>query len=222
MISYSDKIKLFDIINNLTITENQNIKKLISAINGPSVKINFEGFDLLVEIIKNIVKSNDLIYMIQEKKGTKNNKFSQSEHYPLTYLLNAYLNSGFKGLVDFKTEKQNMIVDKAIQESSKFVYNTLKYQLVKYLGVFNILYKFIRSKKENKKDVAGIDKLLSKLEHNAFTKVGKLASDYGVPYQIVNYYDALETNPKVAQQIKERFDGYEKKAFENFERILDN
>ena len=222
VISYSDKIKLFDIINNLTITENQNIKKLISAINGPSVKINFEGFDLLVEIIKNIVKSNDLIYMIQEKKGTKNNKFSQSEHYPLTYLLNAYLNSGFKGLVDFKTEKQNMIVDKAIQESSKFVYNTLKYQLVKYLGVFNILYKFIRSKKENKKDVAGIDKLLSKLEHNAFTKVGKLASDYGVPYQIVNYYDALETNPKVAQQIKERFDGYEKKAFENFERILDN
>lgn len=113
-----------------------------------------------------------------------------------------------------------MIVDKAIQESSKFVYNTLKYQLVKYLGVFNVLYKYMRSKKENKEDVPGIDKLLSKLEHNAFSKAGKLASDYGVPYQIVSYYDTLETNPQVAQQVKERFDGYEKKAFENFEKIL--
>lgn len=221
VISYSDKIKLFDIINNLTIIENQNIKKLIAATNGPSVKIDFVGFDLILDIIKNIVISNDLKFLIREKKATKNNKFSKSEHYPLTYVLNAYLNSGFKGLVDYKIEKQNLIVDKAIQESSKFVYNTLKYQLVKYLGVFNILYKYIRSKKENKEDVPGIDKLLSKLEHNAFTKLGKLASDYGVPYQIVNYYDTLEINPQIARQIKEKFDGYEKKAFENFEKILD-
>ncbi|WP_419678496.1 helicase-related protein [Aliarcobacter lanthieri] len=221
VISYSDKIKLFDIINNLTIIENQNIKKLIAATNGPSVKIDFVGFDLILDIIKNIVISNDLKFLIREKKVTKNNKFSKSEHYPLTYVLNAYLNSGFKGLIDYKIEKQNLIVDKAIQESSKFIYNTLKYQLVKYLGVFNILYKYIRSKKENKEDVPGIDKLLSKLEHNAFTKLGKLASDYGVPYQIVNYYDTLEINPQIAQQIKEKFDGYEKKAFENFEKILD-
>lgn len=221
VISYSDKIKLFDIINNLSIIENQNIKKLIAATNGPSVKIDFVGFDLILDIIKNIVISNDLKFLIREKKATKNNKFSKSEHYPLTYVLNAYLNSGFKGLVDYKIEKQNLIVDKAIQESSKFVYNTLKYQLVKYLGVFNILYKYIRSKKENKEDVPGIDKLLSKLEHNAFTKLGKLASDYGVPYQIVNYYDTLEINPQIARQIKEKFDGYEKKAFLNFERILD-
>ena len=215
VISYSDKIKLFDIINNLSIIENQNIKKLIAATNGPSVKIDFVGFDLILDIIKNIVISNDLKFLIREKKATKNNKFSKSEHYPLTYVLNAYLNSGFKGLVDYKIEKQNLIVDKAIQESSKFVYNTLKYQLVKYLGVFNILYKYIRSKKENKEDVPGIDKLLSKLEHNAFTKLGKLASDYGVPYQIVNYYDTLEINPQIARQIKEKFDGYEKKAFLN-------
>ncbi len=221
VISYSDKIKLFDIINNLTTIENQNIKKLIATTNGPSVKIDFIGFDLIVDIIKNIVIGNDLKFLIREKIATKNNKFSKSQHYPLTYLLNAYLNSGFKGLVDYKIEKQNLIVDKAIQESSKFVYNTLKYQLVKYLGVFNIFYKYIRSKKEKKEDVSGIEKLLSKLEHNAFTKVGKLASDYGVPYQIVNYYDTLEINPQVARQIREKFDGYEKKAFENFERILD-
>lgn len=221
VISYSDKIKLFDIINNLTITENQNIIKLISSINGQTVTIDFVGFNLIIELLLPIVKNQDLKNLIERKKYSEldNRKYSI-----LTFLLYFYLRDGFKGLVDFKinTQKVPVPVDQAIQESSKFVYNILKYQLVKYLGVFNILYKYIRSKKENKEDVAGIDKLLSKLEHNAFTKVGKLASDYGVPYQIVNYYDTLETNPHTAQQIREKFDGYEKKAFENFKKILDN
>lgn len=221
VISYSDKIKIFDIINNLTIADNQIIKRLISSINGKTVKIDFDAFDLVIDIIKTIVTSKDLKFMIEEKKATKNNTFSSSKHYPLTYLLNAYLNYGFKGLVSYQIE-QNTSVDLAMRESSKFVYNTLKYQLVKYLGVFNILYKFIRLKKENKDNVAGIDKLLSKLEHNAFTKIGKLASDYGVPYRIVEYYDTLEVNSSEAQIIKEKFDGYEKKAFLNFEKILDN
>lgn len=221
VISYSDKIKIFDIINNLTIADNQIIKRLISSINGKTVKIDFDAFDLVIDIIKTIVTSKDLKFMIEEKKATKNNTFSSTKHYPLTYLLNAYLNYGFKGLVSYQIE-QNTSVDLAMRESSKFVYNTLKYQLVKYLGVFNILYKFIRLKKENKDNVAGIDKLLSKLEHNAFTKIGKLASDYGVPYRIVEYYDTLEVNSSEAQIIKEKFDGYEKKAFLNFEKILDN
>lgn len=220
VISYSDKIKLFDIINNLTIAENQNIKKLISSINGQTVTIDFVGFNLIIELLLPIVKNQDLKNLIERKKYSE---FDNRQYSILTFLLYFYLRDGFKGLVDFKINIQKIPVpvDQAIRESSKFVYNTLKYQLVKYLGVFNILYKYIRSKKENKEDISGIDKLLSKLEHNAFTKVGKLASDYGVPYQIVNYYDTLETNPHIAQQIREKFDGYEKKAFENFEKILD-
>lgn len=218
VISYSDKIKLFDIVNNLTIIENQNIKKLIASINGQSVTIDFIGFDLIIKLLLPIVKNQDLKNLIERKKYSE---LDNRQYSILTFLLYFYLRDGFKGLVDFKINKQKNPVDDAIRESSRFVYNTLKYQLVKYLGVFNILYKYIRSKKENKEDIMGIDKLLSKLEHNAFTKVGKLASDYGVPYQIVNYYDTLEINQQVAQQIKEKFDGYEKKAFENFERILD-
>ncbi len=218
VISYSDKIKLFDIVNNLTIIENQNIKKLIASINGQSVTIDFIGFDLIIKLLLPIVKNQDLKNLIERKKYSE---LDNRQYSILTFLLYFYLRDGFKGLVDFKINKQKNPVDDAIRESSRFVYSTLKYQLVKYLGVFNILYKYIRSKKENKEDIMGIDKLLSKLEHNAFTKVGKLASDYGVPYQIVNYYDTLEINQQVAQQIKEKFDGYEKKAFENFERILD-
>lgn len=219
VIDFSDKIKLFDAINSLTSIEKQNIKNLIDAINGFNVKIDFDGFNTVIDIIKTIVVSSDLKSMITEKKAIKNNNFS-SKHYVLTYMLNAYLNNGFKGLIKYKIENQNFVVDKVIRESSKFVYNTLKYQLVKYLGVFNVIYKYICSKEENTEEVLGLDKLLSKLEHNAFTKNGKLASDYGVPYQIVNYYDALENNANIAQKNKENFDDYEKKSFDNFEKIL--
>lgn len=219
VISCSDKIKLFDIINNLTITKNQNIKKLISSINGKTVAIDFVGFNLIIELLLPIVKNQDLKNLIERKKYSE---LDNREYSILTFLLYFYLRDGFKGLVDFKINKQKNPVDQAIRESSKFVYNTLKYQLVKYLGVFNILYKFIHSKKENKENVAGIDKLLSKLEHNAFTKVGKIASDYGVPYQIVEYYDRLEENPMEARQIREKFDSYEQLTFTNFEKILNN
>lgn len=219
VISYSDKIKLFDIINNITVTENNNIKKLIASINGQTVTIDFIGFDLIIKLLLPIVKNQDLKNLIGIKKYSK---LDNREYSILTFFLYFYLRDGFKGLVDFKINKQKNPVDEAIRESSRFVYNTLKYQLVKYLGVFNILYKYIRSKKENKKDVAGIDKLLSKLEHNAFTKVGKLASDYGVPYKIVEYYDSLDINPIEAGKIRDKFDSYEQFTFSNFEKILNN
>jgi DEAD/DEAH box helicase/Helicase conserved C-terminal domain len=219
VISYSDKIKLYDIINNLTDNEHRQIKKLISAINGSSVNIDFDGFDMIVSLLILIVSNNDLYNLMNRKKHSPiNNK----EHSVMTFLLHAYLTYGFKGLIDYKINIQKINVDKAMQESSKFVYNTLKYQLVKYLGVFNSLYKFIRAKKENKKDVAGIDKLLSKLEHNAFTKAGKLAADYGVPYKIVQYYDLVDSDLFKAKVIQSNFDNYELTSFNKFKKILDD
>ncbi len=219
VISYSDKIKLYDIINNLTNEENRKIKKLISAINGSSVKIDFEGFDIIVSLLITIVKNNDLHNLMNRKKRSP---VDNKEHSIMTFLLHAYLTYGFKGLVDYKINTQKIMVDKAMQESSKFVYNTLKYQLVKYLGVFNSLYKFVRAKKENKNDVAGIDKLLSKLEHNAFTKTGKLAADYGVPYKIVQYYDLVDANLSKAKVIQSTFDNYELISFNKFKKIIDD
>lgn len=217
VISYSDKIKLYDKISDLTYSEHQQIKKLISAINSNTLKVDFDGLDMVVYLLISIVKNNDLHNLIKMKKRSPvNNK----EHSVITFLLHAYLTHGFKGLLDYKINTQNMIVDKAMRESSKFVYNILKYQLVKYLGVFNTFYKFVRAKRENKEDVVGIDKLLSKLEHNAFTKTGKLAADYGVPYKIVQYYDNLDINSMEANDIRLKFDEYEKESFLRFEKII--
>ena len=84
--------------------------------------------------------------------------------------------------------------------------------------LINILYKYIRSTKENSE--IGIDELLAKLEYNAFSKIGKVASDYGVPYKIVEYYDNLESNPKNSELIQSQFDNFERKSFEKFVKIL--
>ena len=37
-----------------------------------------------------------------------------------------------------------------MRETAELIYNTFKYQLVKYLGVFNLMYKYYISKIENK------------------------------------------------------------------------
>lgn len=216
VINYSDKIRLYDLINSLSDIQNKKIKKLISSINGEKVKIDFDGFDEIVSLLSSIVHNVDLLNMMTRKKKSD---FDQKEHFIITFLLNAYLTYGFKGLVDYKIDIQGKDIDKSMQESSRFVYNTLKYQLVKYLGVFNILYKYVRSTKENSE--IGIDKLLAKLEYNAFSKIGKIASDYGVPYKIVEYYDNLESNPKHSELIQSKFDNFERKSFENFAKILD-
>lgn len=47
-----------------------------------------------------------------------------------------------------------------------------------------------------------------------------MASDYGVPYKIVEYYDNLESNPNNSELIKSQFDSFERKSFEKFAKIL--
>ncbi|WP_419673025.1 hypothetical protein [Aliarcobacter butzleri] len=61
------------------------------------------------------------------------------------------------------------------------------------------MYKFIESKRSNTdiNEVIGIDKLLRKLEYNATSELGKLASDYGVPSKIIDYYDNEEEEKRL-------------------------
>src|SRR5690606_20063505 len=134
----------------------------------------------------------------------------------LTHLTYFYLRDGFMGSVKYKLD-QNYSIDKAISETANLVYNILKFQVVKYLGVFNLMYKYIESSKAKKDldSVPGLDPLLSILEYNARTEKGKLASDYGVPASIVKYYENNE-NPNVSKS----FDKYESKIFERVENII--
>ncbi|SHK68983.1 DEAD/DEAH box helicase [Epilithonimonas mollis] len=126
-----------------------------------------------------------------------------------------------KGInINLNNDEISICVDSAMRETAELIYNTFKYQLVKYLGVFNLMYKYYISKTESKplEETSGIDILLIKLEYNAFSEEAKIASDYGVPNKIVAYYDAKD--PEQAKSIRNSFDNYEKKIFEKVRNII--
>lgn len=168
-------------------------------------------------IILPIVKSKDLRHMI-EYKG----KDGDWKHSLLTYVVAAYLDKGFNGLVEYNVKKRAMSLDDAINGASNFVYNLLKYHLVKYLGAFNLIYKYHIAKIEgiSEADVLGFDRLLSKFEYNAFSDKGRLASDYGSTHNIIEYYEHIDDNPNEAAKIRKRFDNFEEKLFNNLEKVL--
>ena len=98
------------------------------------------------------------------------------------------------------------------------IYNILKYQVVKYFGVFNLMYKYyISLEKKQFNLVTGIDCILLKMEYNANTEVGRLVSDYGVPQTILEYYDLNYDINK-----KNTFDSYENRIFQKVDKIINN
>lgn len=209
VVSRLDKIILYDEINNLNALEIESINTLIRKIQY-KMDIDNDGFQTILKVIFPIVKSEKLKFLITETD--KNGQFSI-----LTHLLHFYLVGGFMSSVTFKVA-QGKTIDKSISETAEFVYNTLKYQVVKYLGVFNIMFRFILSQRNNKtfEDITGIDRLLLKLEYNALTENGRIASDYGVPSSVLEYYE----NEEKSKDIKANFDNYEMKIFDRIETII--
>jgi len=209
VVSRLDKIVIYDKIKLLTDLEINAVKKLIRFINF-KMDIDYDGFQVVLNIIEPIVKNQKLKFLI-EYKG------ESGQYSTLTHLVHFYLTGGFRGSINFKLGKGST-VDKAISDTSEFVYNTLKYQVVKYLGVFNIMYKFYRSQVTEQpiEEVSGLDRLLTKLEYNAFTESGRIASDFGVPTAVVNYYEDSDN----AEKIRQSFDDYEIEIFKRVEKII--
>lgn len=209
VVSRLDKITIYDEIKKLNALEIESINALIRKIQY-KMDIDNDGFQTILKVILPIVKSEKLKFLITETD--KNGQFSI-----LTHLLHFYLVGGFMSSVTFKIA-QGKTIDKSISETAEFVYNTLKYQVVKYLGVFNIMFRFIQSQQNNKtfEEVTGIDRLLLKLEYNAMTENGRIASDYGVPSSVLEYYE----NEEKSKDIKANFDNYEMKIFDRIETII--
>lgn len=221
VISYSDKLAVFDRIASLSSQEHKHITGLIAQLQR-GLSLDFDGLKVVFSVIKPIVTNDNLNFLIGNETPIKKGPNAGKLYSTLIYALSAYLSDGFPGTVRYNLsrvdKKGNKItVDQAVRDSSKFVFNTLKYQLVKYLGVFNIMYKYYLSTKSGNKmeEHLGIDKLLIKLEYNAMSEKGRLASDYGVPSSIVEYYDKGEN-----QKLTEKFDEFEYKKFGVIQSIL--
>lgn len=210
VVSRLHKIKIYDRIQALSSVELGLIKSLIRQINF-RLRIDRDGFQVVLKVLEPIILNQNLKFLIETKD--RNERYSI-----LTHLVQNYLEEGFMGSVRYKMDERKMQVDQAIRETSKFVYNTLKYQVVKYLGVFNVMYKLSHSKRKGDRfeEDMGIDRLLTKLEYNALTEYGRIASDYGVPSSVVDYYE----NSNNAEGIKAQFDNYEMSIFEKVEKII--
>jgi hypothetical protein len=238
VISKRDKIKIYDEINNLSFESQTKIRKLVSDLNsGPKLFLNKEGFKIILSIIVNYIENKNLRSLI-EKTYTDKDGVEISILYASMI---GYLNNGFTGIYDYNykretekiqkkiddgkevdIEKENKrAVNSAMRISSSLIFNTYKYQLVKYLGVFNLMYKFWASIKQkiDFEKVSGIDKLLIKLEYNAFSSEARTASDYGVPQRIIDYYDS--TNIAERNSILNSFDNYEKQLYLKVKKIIE-
>ena len=192
-VSLSDKIVIYDRMKIMTNPEINHIKSLISNLNY-RMQIDWDGFQDVINILKPIIRDKKL-YEISSV-------FFKNDKYTLiTAKVYYYLKDGFFGLLNFNLKNSNY--DTAMRNTADIVYNVFKYQLVKYLGVFNLIYQHFIAQKENKKidEITGITTLLQKLEYNAFSSDALILSDYGVPFKLIEYYD----EPKGMK----KFDAYE-------------
>lgn len=212
VVSKADKITVYDQISMLQSHQHQQLRGLIQRVNMPNhIGVDWDGLQVILNSILPIV-NDQLAKLIMQKTNQ-----GEGDHSILVPMLHNYLEKGFGGLVSYGRNSKGETRDQATRNTAKFVYNTAKYQLVKYFGVFNVMYKFYRSKSGDVdfEEVSGIDRLLTKLEYNALTETGRQVSDYGVPAKVLQYYEDGQSS-----YIKNSFDDFEKKSFDSVDGII--
>ena len=118
--------------------------------------------------------------------------------------------------MDINGKKWAKTKDEAMRQVADFVYNVFKYHLVKYLGLFDVFFRYQISKSENiaMEDVAGLGLLLQKLEYNALSPNARKVSDYGVPFKLIDCYDSKTPYDK------DQFDAYEQHIDQEINRLF--
>lgn len=200
-IKLSDKISLYKKINRITDLEIYKIQSVCKSYRG----LNWDYFDFMLNYIKPIITNRELYNMIEYKSS--NNKNSV-----LTVKVHNYIQNGYPGILAY--EKTHSETNKAIREVAKLTFNLFKYELVKYLGVFDLLFRFVLSKRTNIPidEISGINILLKYLEYNSITEEGKKISDYGVPFKVLNYVDTQD------ETIKHQFDAFENLIYSDIKK----
>lgn len=215
-VSYSDKLLLYKMIAHFSPSEHAKIKELISKFVRQK-KTTIDGLDLICRTIKPIVRNEKLRFLIEKGR-------SDRSHCYLVDMIGAFVANGFAGSVNYYIKKEQD-VDKGIRMASEFVFNTLRYQVVKYFGLFNMLYKnYLATLDECGVDeISGIEALLLRLEYSADTMLGRKASDIGASFAVVKYYDLIEQEPENHIKIQQAYsylDDFEKNNADRIRLIL--
>ncbi|WP_302979421.1 helicase-related protein [Paraprevotella clara] len=215
-ISYDDKIHLYNTIERFSLADHNKIKELIKRFVGQHKPYN-PGLELICQSICPIIKNDKLRFYTENGDSITGNCY-------LTGMISAFILRGFAGSANYYMNKEQD-VDKGIRKAANFVFNVLRYQVVKYFGLFNLLYKHFEATSEgvNIDEVSGIEALLLRLEYSADTKLGRRVSDIGASFKVVEYYDAKENNPENQNMIKRLYnhlDDFEKYNVSKIEQIL--
>ncbi len=215
VISKQDKLQLFSTISSFTRQDVVDIERLIKDFNANNF-IHIAGLQRIITTVLPIVNNSKLKSLMTFVKDGSTNP-------AIIGLVISYILGGLNGSIIYNMEKKGKTFDEAMRISTDFIYNTLKYQVVKYFGAFNLMYKYWKSTKTNKslEEVTGIDAMLLKFEYNTSSKLGRLVSDFGVPQKIVEYYDVLEGNRQKATSIQNSFDSYERSEFSKIQDLVD-
>ena len=133
------------------------------------------------------------------------------------FSLNLSANSVMRGRLDARRTLKSLVAE--------LRFNMLRYQVVKYFGLFNLLYKQFESTRKgvNVDEVNGIEALLLRLEYSADTRLGRQVSDIGASFNVVKYYDVKENNPDDRELIGKYYnqlDDYEKYNVARIDQIL--
>lgn len=205
-VSKIDKVNLYKKIKQISITERRLIEQFCQQISYG--RLDWAGFDLICKFLVDFVNETELKLLMTQ--------LTKSGHLLLTPKVYYYLQDGLMGAINNEKEYYQKKTDTAIRDASKMVFNMFRYQLSKYLGVFDLLYRYDVSQRSGKSidEIPGIGGLIQRLEYGSTIEKAKKANDYGVPYSIVKYY---ETND---QRIIGGFDKYESKVFNRIKDVL--
>ena len=209
-ISVEDKLTLYFALSNLNQREMSYIQTFVNQYDD-SCFYGTQNFDVICKLIRPIVHNNEFEFLLdQDVNGV----------CLFAVMVKYYLRQGLNGCISYRLSKKD--IDTAVQESTKFVYNTLKYQAVKYLGVFNLIYKVIQMERNGHhiEEILGIDALLAKFEFNANTMQGRMVSDLGAPQRVVEYFDRLVDSKRSAQRKFAEMDAYEKSLTRSIYNII--
>lgn len=208
-----DKLLLYETIEKMPWWTIDDIKQVSTKLTRSNAKhLHREGFQTILDLIYPIVREKKLKNLINVRVG------EEQRYSFVTVLLSSYLKGGFMSMVDYYTTRRNSpkTKDEAIRQVADFVYNVFKYHLVKYLGLFDVFFRYRISLLENvdMDSVPGLGLLLQKLEYNALSPTARKVSDYGVPFKLIDCYDSQE------EYDKEQFDAYEKQVDEQVSRLF--
>lgn len=203
--SIYDKVTMYEALKKLSDYDIDKIEKFMGILQR-GLYIDRDGFEIMVSIFRQMdIKDSNLREFFNYSKTIQVSR--------LYYALSHYLSSGFEGTFEYHMQC-HCTIDESIRKASRTIFNTFKYGLVKYLSLFDLMYKhFISLKKDVPFDqINGLESLIFKLEYNAQTPTGLIASDYGAPNKVIKYFDK--------QTKLSDLDAYERTFVDKIEKLV--